>query len=44
MGVDDWQTTTEDQLQQRDHLHRDIAILANTLRDNDQAVRIALEQ
>jgi len=42
--TDDWQNSNEDQLRKRDIIHRDIAVLADVLRDNRQAVRIALER
>jgi len=42
--TDDWQNSTEDQLRKRDIIHHDISVLADVLRDNDQAVRIALNR
>ena len=44
IGVSDWETATEKQLNARDKLHRDIAVLSDVLRDNTQAVRIALKR
>ena len=41
-GVTDWQTATEDQLKKRDQLHNNIALLANVLNNNAEAVRLAL--
>lgn len=41
-GVTDWQTASEDQLKKRDKLHNDIALLADVLNSNDEAVRIAI--
>lgn len=41
-GVDDWNTASEDQLRLRDKLHNDIALLADVLNNNDEAVRIAI--
>lgn len=40
--VKDWQTASEDQLKLRDKLHNDIALLADVLNNNDQAVRLAI--
>jgi hypothetical protein len=44
LGVSNWQIATEKQLEQRDRIHRDIAILADVLNKNDEAVRIALSR
>lgn len=44
IGVSDWQLATEKQLEQRNKIHRDIAILADVLNKNDEAVRIALSR
>jgi hypothetical protein len=41
-GVSDWNSASEDQLKMRDKLHNDIALLADVLNDNDQAIRIAI--
>lgn len=41
-GVTDWNEANEDQLKYRDKLHHDIALLADVLNNNDEAVRIAL--
>ncbi len=41
-GVTDWQSASEDQLKKRDKLHNDIALLADVLNSNDDAVRIAI--
>lgn len=41
-GVDDWNEATESQLNKRKKLHNDIALLADVLNSNDQAVRIAI--
>ena len=40
--VTDWNNATEDQLKLRDKLHNDIALLADVLNSNDEAVRIAI--
>ncbi len=40
--VDDWQTATVEQLDMRKKLHNDIALLADVLNNNEQAVRIAI--
>lgn len=42
--VTDWNCATEDQLKKRDKLHNNIALLCSVLRDNNQAIRIALEK
>lgn len=41
-NVDNWQDATEDQLAKRKKLHNDIALLADVLNNNDEAVRIAI--
>jgi hypothetical protein len=41
-GVTDWQEATEAQLRKRDKLHNDIALLADVLNNNDEAVRLAI--
>ena len=41
-GVSNWRTATEDQLKKRDQLHNNIALLANVLNNNSEAVRLAL--
>lgn len=43
-NVTDWETATEEQLKLRDKLHSDIALLADVLNNNDEAVRLALEK
>lgn len=40
-GCDDWQEANEQQLKLRDKLHNDIALLADVLNNNDEAVRLA---
>jgi len=40
--VNDWQTATETQLQLRDKIHNNIAILAEVMRRDDDIVRIAM--
>jgi hypothetical protein len=42
LNVKDWQTASESQLKARDKLHNDIALLADVLNNNEQAVRIAI--
>lgn len=42
--VKDWETANEKQLDMRDKLHNDIALLADVLNNNNQAVRIAIEK
>ena len=43
-GVSDWNSASEEQLKKRDKLHNNIALLCSVLRDNNQAIRIALEK
>jgi hypothetical protein len=40
--VENWQLATEKQLQLRDSIHRNIELLSDVLKDNDQAVKIAI--
>lgn len=40
--VTSWETANEDQLETRKKLHNDIALLADVLNNNDQAVRLAI--
>ena len=40
--VDDWNKATEAQLNKRDKIHNNIALLSDVLRNNDQAVRIGI--
>ena len=44
IGKTDWETSNESELDYRDKIHRDIAVLSDVLRDNNQAVRIALDR
>lgn len=41
-NVKDWQTATELQLKKRDKIHDAITLLCGVLRDNDEAVRLAI--
>jgi hypothetical protein len=43
-GVKDWQTATEKQLELRDDIHKNIALLSEVLKDNDQAVRLGIDK
>jgi len=40
--VNDWNKATEEQLNKRDKIHNNIALLSDVLRNNDQAVRIGI--
>jgi len=40
--VQSWQEATEEQLKLRDKIHDNISLLCDVLRDNDQAVKIAI--
>jgi hypothetical protein len=42
--VKDWQQATEEQLSLRDKIHDNIALLADVLKDNNQAIRIGIEK
>lgn len=42
--VTDWQTATEEQLERRDTIHKEIALLAHVLKSNEQAVRIVFDK
>ena len=39
---DDWQNATEEQLKLRDKIHDNISLLADILRDTDQAVKLGI--
>lgn len=41
-NVKDWETATAKQLKKRDKIHNDIALLADVLNNNDEAVRISI--
>jgi hypothetical protein len=41
-GVEDWQTATENQLELRDKIHDNIALLSDVLRDNKQSVKLSI--
>ena len=41
-NVKDWQTATEEQLKKRDKIHDAITLLCGVLRNNDEAVRLAI--
>jgi hypothetical protein len=41
-GVDDWQSATQEQLKMRDRFHEGIAILADVMTNNDEAVRLGI--
>lgn len=43
-GVRDWQTATEEQLAKRNKIHEDIALLADVMNNNDEAIRIVFER
>jgi hypothetical protein len=40
--VDDWDKATQEQLELRDKIHYNIALLTDILRDNNQAIRIGI--
>lgn len=41
-NVENWQEATESQLKLRDRIHENIALLSDVLKDNDNAVKIAI--
>lgn len=41
-GVSDWNTATQEQLKLRDRIHENIALLADVLNDNKQAIRLGI--
>jgi len=43
-GVSDWQSATEEQLKQRDLIHKNIALLSNVLRDNERAIEYGIRE
>jgi hypothetical protein len=43
-GVTDWQKATVSQLQYRDKIHDNIALLTDVLRNNNEAVRLGIEK
>jgi hypothetical protein len=43
-GVRDWQLATEEQLAMRNKIHEDIALLADVMNNNDEAIRIVFEK
>ena len=44
VGVKDWETATEDQLERRNKIHDSIKLLSRVLDDTNDIVRIALEE
>lgn len=43
-GIEDWNYATQEQLHKRDKIHDNIALLADVLKDNAQAVNITLRR
>ena len=43
-GVEDWQRANQNQLRLRDKIHSNIALVANVLRDPNQAVEIGIRE
>jgi hypothetical protein len=43
-NVTDWQKATEEQLQLRDKIHNNIALLANVMRHNDKAIELGVRE
>ena len=41
-GVSDWQNATQEQLKLRDRIHENIALLADVLNNNKEAVRLGI--
>lgn len=44
VGVEDWQTATEEQLKKRDKIHDSIKLLCNVLQDTNQAVKLGVQE
>lgn len=44
LNVDDWNSTTQDKLKQRDEIHNNIALLCKVMRDRNQIVRLAIQE
>jgi KilA-N domain len=44
VGVTDWQRASESQLKLRDKIHENISLLADVLRDNNQAIRLGIQK
>ena len=44
VGVSDWQKATEKQLELRDKIHENIALLCDVLKHNEDAVRIGIKK
>jgi hypothetical protein len=44
LKVKDWQTATEKQLEMRDRIHENIALLCDVLKHNEDAVRIGIKK
>lgn len=42
--VSDWQQATQEQLKKRDRIHEDIALLADVMNNNKQAIRLVLRR
>ncbi len=42
--VDNWNSATNEQLKLRDKMHENISLLTTALRDNNQAVRLGIEE
>ena len=43
-GVEDWQKATEKQLEKRDQIHKNIALLCDVLKDNDRAIEYGIKK
>lgn len=44
IGVKDWETATQEQLDKRNKVHNSVKLLCNVLNDTDQAVRLAIKE
>lgn len=44
VGVEDWQSATEEQLKRRDKIHDSIKLLCNVLQDTNQAVLLGVKE
>ena len=41
-NVEDWQSSTQEQLKLRDKMHENISLLSDVLRDNDEAIKLGI--
>ena len=44
LNVDDWNSTTQEKLKQRDDIHNNISLLCKVMRDRNEIVRLAIKE